>query len=64
MMSLLQWYQWLPASAVGTLIRESSYTYPLIEGSYVLALALAVGTITWFDLRLLGLTMRRERAVG
>ena len=59
-MSLLEWCQWLQNSSLGTSIRESGYTYPLIEGTHVLGLALSVGTIMWFDLRLLGLAMRRD----
>jgi hypothetical protein len=59
-MSLLEWCQWLQNSSLGTSIRESGYTYPLIEGTHVLGLALSVGTIMWFDLRLLGWRMRRE----
>ena len=59
-MSLLEWCQWLQHSTLGTGIRGSGYAYPLIEGTHVLGLALSVGTIMWFDLRLLGLTMRRD----
>ena len=59
-MTLLDWCQWLQNSALGTSIRESGYTYPLIEGTHVLGLALSVGTIMWFDLRLLGVSMRRD----
>ena len=60
-MSLLAWCQWLQDTTFSTAIRTSGYTYPLIEGGHVLGLALSVGTIIWFDLRLLGLTMRRDR---
>ena len=34
--------------------------YPLLEGSHVMGLALSVGTVLWFDLRLLGIVMRRD----
>jgi hypothetical protein len=60
MMSLLEWCQWLQDTGIATSIRESGYTYPLVEGSHVMALALSVGAVMWFDLRLLGLTMRRD----
>jgi hypothetical protein len=33
--------------------------FPIIEGSHVLALGLSVGTIVWFDLRLMGAAMKR-----
>jgi hypothetical protein len=60
-MSLLEWCQWLQDTGIATSIRESGYTYPIVEGSHVMALALSVGAVMWFDLRLLGLTMRGDR---
>jgi len=59
-MSVLEWCQWLQETPLGAGIRESAYVYPLIEGSHVMALALSVGTVLWFDLRLLGVGMRRD----
>lgn len=59
-MPLLEWCQWLQNSPLGTSIRESGYTYPLLEGSHVFGLALSVGTVMWFDLRLMGIAMRRD----
>ena len=59
-MSLLEWCRWLQDTPIGAGIRESAFTYPLLEGSHVMGLALSVGTVMWFDLRLLGLTMRRD----
>ena len=59
-MSILEWCQWLQNTPVGAGIRESAYTYPIIEGSHVMGLALSVGTVMWFDLRLLGVAMRRD----
>jgi hypothetical protein len=59
-MSLLQWCLWLQNTPLGASIRESAYAYPFIEGTHVLGLSLSVGTIMWFDLRLLGLSMRRD----
>jgi Family of unknown function (DUF6644) len=60
-MSFLALCQWLQDTPLSTAIRTSAYTYPLLEGSHVLGLAFSVGTILWFDLRLLGVTMRRDR---
>ena len=60
MPSLLAWCQWLQDTSWATALRESGYAYPLIEGSHVLGLALSVGTVMWFDLRLIGVTMRRD----
>ena len=59
-LTLLHWCQWLQNTAVATAISESAYLYPFIEGSHVIGLALSVGTIIWFDLRLMGVAMRSE----
>jgi hypothetical protein len=45
-------------SAIGTSIRESGDVFPIVESTHVLALTISVGTVMWFDLRLLGVTMR------
>ena len=58
--TLLHWCQWLQDTPFSTAIRVSGYAYPLIEGTHVLGLAFSVGTILWFDLRLLGVAMRRD----
>jgi len=50
--------QWLQNSEIGTGIRESVWTFPLVETTHVLALALSVGVPIWFDLRLLGWGMK------
>ena len=55
-MSILQICQWLEDTPLGTNIRESAFPY--IEGTHVLALALSVGMIIWFDLRLAGVLFR------
>jgi Family of unknown function (DUF6644) len=57
-MSLLEVCQAIQASTVGTGVRESAYLFPIIEGTHVLGLSLSVGTVMWFDLRLLGKIMR------
>jgi hypothetical protein len=52
--------QWMQNSDVGTGIRESYWTFPVIETTHVLALAISVGLLIWFDLRLLGLGMKHQ----
>ena len=42
-------------------MRESLWLFPVIETVHLLGMAALVGTITVFDLRLLGWAMRRER---
>ena len=53
---MVEWLQALEHTGVSEVVRESAFPY--IEGTHVLALSLSVGTIAWFDLRLLGATMR------
>ena len=59
-MSLYEFCQWLQDSYYSTAIRESVWVFPIIEGSHVLALGLSLGTVLWFDLRLLGFGFRRH----
>jgi hypothetical protein len=58
--SLYEICQWLQDSYYATTIRESVWVFPIVESSHVLALGLAIGTVLWFDLRLLGVGMRRH----
>lgn len=60
-MTLQQLCQILNDSTIGTSVRESTYTFPLIETAHVLGIALLVGTVAVLDLRLLGLALRRTR---
>lgn len=47
-------------SLVGQAVRGSSWMFPAIETTHLTAMVLLVGSITVFDLRLLGLTMRGQ----
>ena len=51
---------------VGTGIRESVWVFPIIEGTHLLGIALSVGLLCWFDLRLLGyrFAINRSRKYG
>jgi hypothetical protein len=60
-MSLLDICQVIEKSTISSLVRDSAFPY--VEGAHVLALCLSVGTLMWFDLRLLGAAMR-TRPVG
>ena len=53
---LAQHVQEMPSSVA---LRESLWVYPIIESAHVLGLCLFVGTAWLWDLRLLGLTLRR-----
>ena len=57
-MSLLGWCQWLEQTPFAFAIAESTWLFPLIEGSHILALPLSVGMILLVDLRLLGVAFR------
>lgn len=59
-MTVFELCQSIQDSAFSTAIRESRWVFPIIEGTHVLTLALSVGTVMWFDLRLLGVAMRRH----
>jgi hypothetical protein len=55
-MTPVEWCKVLEDTRIGEIVRESAFPY--IEGAHVLGLALSVGTVVWFDLRLVGATMR------
>ncbi|HUR32157.1 MAG TPA: DUF6644 family protein [Vicinamibacterales bacterium] len=57
-MTALPLLQALEATAVGTLVRESLYGFPILVGIHILGLVLSVGLLVWFDLRLLGLALQ------
>jgi hypothetical protein len=59
-MSLMDLAQSLQDTEFAIALSSSGYFYPLIEGTHVLSLALAVGTILWIDLRLAGIAMRGQ----
>ncbi len=51
---------WLYYSYIGQGIRESVWVFPIIEGTHLLGIAMSVGLLCWFDLRLLGIAMTDE----
>jgi hypothetical protein len=57
--SLLAFCEWLAATNGSIALHESLFMYPIVESIHVLALCLFVGLATIFDLRLLGLILRR-----
>ena len=57
-MSLYSWCQWLEHTPLAFGIAESTWLFPLIEGSHILAMPWCVGMILILDLRLLGLAFR------
>ena len=59
-MSVLELCRWIQEMPVSTDIRESAWIFPIILGFHSLGLTLSVGTILWFDFRLLGLRFRKQ----
>ena len=60
MMSLFDICQWLQNSEFGTGLRESTWMFPIVEGTHVLGLSLSVGTLLWMDLRMTGKFMKNQ----
>jgi hypothetical protein len=61
-MTILQLCEWLEATAIATIVRESQYGFAIVVALHILGLTLSVGTLVWFDLRLLGVSMVRVPA--
>jgi hypothetical protein len=59
MSTMLSSCQWLANTPFSIGIRESTYSYPIIESVHVLSLCLFVGLLLLWDLRLLGITLPR-----
>ncbi len=56
-MSLLNVCEWLESTPIGLLVRESLYGFQILVAIHLLGLTVSVGTLVWFDLRLLGVSM-------
>jgi hypothetical protein len=57
--SLLQLAQAIEASQIGTALRESQFWFPALILVHLIGLTIAGGTIVFWDLRLLGVGLRR-----
>jgi len=51
--------QWLEATWAGVIVRESLWGFQIVVAIHILGLIVSVGTLVWFDLRLVGLSMTR-----
>ena len=49
--------EWIYGTSLSISIRESTLAFPVIEGLHLLGIAISVGMLCWFDLRLIGLAM-------
>jgi hypothetical protein len=54
-------FKWLEQTPVAARVRESIWLFPAIETLHLLGMAVLVATVGAFDLRLMGLAMRRVR---
>ena len=57
--TLLSCCQWLESTTASEYIRESTWTYPIIESTHVLGLCVFIGFLLFWDLRLVGILLRR-----
>jgi hypothetical protein len=62
MSALYEFCNWLNETNISVAIRESTFVFPLIEGTHLLAIGVSAGTIALTDLRLLGWIMKKDRA--
>jgi hypothetical protein len=53
-MTLLQMCEWLESTKLAELVTQSTYGFPIVVAIHLMGLGLSVGTVIWFDLRLLG----------
>lgn len=60
-MSLLPFFEWCEATALGVAIQQSLWLFPAIEAVHLLGLALLGGSLLLVDLRLLGLGLTGQR---
>ena len=56
--TLLSCCQWLESTTASEYIRESTWTYPIIESTHVLGLCVFIGFLLFWDLRLVGILLR------
>lgn len=61
---MFHFVQWLNGTPFSTYLRESDWSFPIIESFHILALGASVGTIMWLDLCLLGIALRKVPAAN
>jgi len=59
-MDLLPWFEWCESTAIGTIIRESLWLFPVVEAIHLIAFGILGGAVLLVDLRLLGLGLRQQ----
>jgi hypothetical protein len=54
--AVTEWLLWLKNSALAEAMRQQFWAYPLVETLHILGIAVLVGSVAMFDLRLLGVS--------
>ena len=49
--------EWLEATPVAQLVKDTPWGFQVLAAIHIMGVALSVGTLVWFDLRLLGVAM-------
>src|SRR5437867_11585499 len=57
-MSLLNFCTWVEGTPIGLFVREWLWGFPTLVAIHIMGLAVSAGMVVWFDLRLLGWSMR------
>jgi hypothetical protein len=58
--SLLPWFEWCEATAIGRAIKGSLWLFPVIESVHLLGLGMLGGSLLVVDLRMLGVGLSRQ----
>ena len=53
-------FEWFEMTGPGVVVRESIWMFPVIEAVHLLGLCMLGGAVLLVDLRMLGLTMRKQ----
>lgn len=59
-MDLLPYFEWIEASALGDLVRQSMWLFPVIQSLHLLGLSVLGGAVLIVDLRMLGSGLRNH----
>jgi hypothetical protein len=62
--SLLPFFEWCEATAIGHAIKDSAWLFPVIEAVHLLGLSVLGGAVLVLDLRMLGLGLNRQSIAG
>ena len=64
MSGVLAFSKWLEQTAVGASVRQSLWLFPAIETVHLVGMAALLAAVGTFDLRLMGVILRRESISG